>query len=201
MGAAKMKPRDSMPTTASIFLLPIFAKSPSIAAANASPSLRSVVMSLNRIPGFGKSGTSRMRAPRSAVCTGTAVESRAEKALEVRTRDGWRFDASLAGNAECRARDRARRMRFGRATRSAERLSLGLPDAAERDSAQCLRPLVVHGSDRGRLHRAVEIILESRRGRSVLRLAARRLARRGDAPGRELRAVRTRRTDTLSIHA
>src|SRR5438874_11625724 len=72
MGAAKMKPRDSMPTTASIFLLPIFAKSPSIAAANASPSLRSVVMSLNRIPGFGKSGTSRMRAPRSAVCTGTA---------------------------------------------------------------------------------------------------------------------------------
>src|SRR5437762_4660101 len=72
MGAAKMKPRDSIPTTASIFLLPIFAKSPSIAAANASPSLSSVVMSLNRIPGFGKSGTSRMRAPRSAVCTGTA---------------------------------------------------------------------------------------------------------------------------------
>src|SRR5438552_8270781 len=72
MGAAKIKPRDSMPTTASIFLFPIFAKSPSIAAAKASPSLRRVVMSLNRMPGFGKSGTSRMRAPRSAVCTGTA---------------------------------------------------------------------------------------------------------------------------------
>src|SRR3989442_7941110 len=67
-----MNPRDSMPTTASIFLPPIFARSPSIAAANASPSLRRVVMSLKRIPGFGKSGTSRMRAPRSFVCTGTA---------------------------------------------------------------------------------------------------------------------------------
>src|SRR5438132_8343097 len=67
-----MKPRDSIPTTASIFLLPILARSPSIAAWNASPSFRRVVMSLKRIPGFGKSGTSRMRLPRSVVCVGTA---------------------------------------------------------------------------------------------------------------------------------
>src|SRR5713226_5705020 len=67
-----MKPRDSMPTTASIFLLPIFARSPSMAALNPSPSLRSVVMSLKRMPGFGKSGTSRIRLPRSVVCIGTA---------------------------------------------------------------------------------------------------------------------------------
>src|SRR5881296_1509639 len=72
IGAAKMNPRDSIPTTASIFLLPIFARSPSMAALNPSPSLSRVVMSLKRIPGFGKSGTSRIRLPRSVVCTGTA---------------------------------------------------------------------------------------------------------------------------------
>src|SRR5439155_17675032 len=74
MGAAKMNPRDSMPTTTSIFFPPIFARRPSIAAANESPSLRSVVMSLKRIPGLGKSGTSRILLARSFVCTAMALE-------------------------------------------------------------------------------------------------------------------------------
>src|SRR5690242_12212215 len=65
IGAPKMKPRDSMPTTTSTGLPWIFARRPSTALLNESPSLSSVVMSLNRIPGFGKSGMSRMRAPRS----------------------------------------------------------------------------------------------------------------------------------------
>src|SRR5438445_8491250 len=87
MGAAKMNPRDSMPTTTSIFFPPIFARRPSIAAANESPSLRSVVMSLNRIPGFGKSGTSRILLARSFVCTATGLEStvRAAVKLDVHT--------------------------------------------------------------------------------------------------------------------
>src|SRR5438874_2099162 len=72
IGAAKMNPRDSIPTTTSTFFGPIFARSPSIAAVKESPSLSSVVMSLKRIPGFGKSGTSRILLARSFVCTGTA---------------------------------------------------------------------------------------------------------------------------------
>src|SRR5207249_3428849 len=65
MGAPKMKPRDSMPTTT--FRLPIFSMRPSIDPRKLSASLSIVVMSLKRIPGLGKSGTSRMRAARSFV--------------------------------------------------------------------------------------------------------------------------------------
>src|SRR5438045_1450340 len=60
-----MNPRDSMPTTTSTGFPLIFARSPSTALLKESPSFSIVVMSLNRIPGFGKSGMSRMRAPRS----------------------------------------------------------------------------------------------------------------------------------------
>src|SRR5438093_1130989 len=67
MGAPKMKPRDSMPTTTSTFRLPIFSMRPSIDPRKLSASLSIVVMSLKRIPGLGKSGTSRMRAARSFV--------------------------------------------------------------------------------------------------------------------------------------
>src|SRR6266542_139458 len=72
MGAPKMKPRDSMPTTTSTSRVPMRSMSPSTAALNESPSLRSVVMSLKRIPGLGKSGMSRMRDARSLVVTATA---------------------------------------------------------------------------------------------------------------------------------
>jgi hypothetical protein len=51
--------------------LPIRSISPSTAALKVSPSFRSVVMSLNRMPGFGKSGISRIRDARSFVVTGT----------------------------------------------------------------------------------------------------------------------------------
>src|SRR2546428_135945 len=74
IGAPKMKPRDSIPTTASIFRGPIRSRSPSIDALKESPSLRSVVMSLKRIPGLGKSGTSRILLARSFVCTAMALE-------------------------------------------------------------------------------------------------------------------------------
>src|ERR671937_535015 len=60
IGAAKMNPRDSMPTTASIFRGPMRSMRPSIAARKAAPSFSRVVMSLKRMPGFGKSGTSRI---------------------------------------------------------------------------------------------------------------------------------------------
>src|SRR6266511_4062543 len=71
MGAPKMKPRDSMPTTTSTSRVPMRSMSPSTAALNDSPSLRSVVMSLKRIPGLGKSGMSRMREARSFSVTAT----------------------------------------------------------------------------------------------------------------------------------
>src|SRR5437870_3749662 len=86
IGAAKMNPRDSIPTTASIFFSPILARRPSMAALNASPSFRRVVMSLKRIPGFGKSGTSRIRLARLSTCTGTTqrlIERRVQVALTV----------------------------------------------------------------------------------------------------------------------
>src|SRR3989442_664119 len=88
IGAPKMKPRDSIPTTASTFRGPIRSSRPSMAALNESPSLRSVVMSLNRIPGFGKSGTSRILLARSFVCTATGLESTVRAAavkLDVQT--------------------------------------------------------------------------------------------------------------------
>ena len=53
-----MKPRASIPATLSIAPWP--AASASITAANAGPSASSGVMSLNKMPGSGKSGTSRM---------------------------------------------------------------------------------------------------------------------------------------------
>src|SRR5713101_5696321 len=173
MGAAKMKPRDSIPTTASIFLAPIFARSPSIAAANASPSLRRVVMSLKRIPGFGKSGTSRMRAPRSFVCTGTtrgAIEGRVQNGPD----DGWtpRYTFAL-GRPRARAR-RARRMRrsdpnFRGERVLAERVSGGLPhpaklEARPGDRAASLRA----GGDAGD-DRAMVVHADSCRARELLR--------------------------------
>src|SRR6266540_211614 len=66
-----MNPRDSMPTTTSMSRLPMRSMSPSIAALKDSPSFNSVVMSLNRMPGLGKSGMSRMRVARSFVVTAT----------------------------------------------------------------------------------------------------------------------------------
>src|SRR3989442_4623856 len=71
MGAGKMKPRDTMPPPPSIRRSPMRCRRPSMAARNAAPSLRSVVMSLKRIPGLGKSRTSRMREASSLVCTAT----------------------------------------------------------------------------------------------------------------------------------
>src|SRR6266508_2436697 len=71
IGAPKMNPRDSMPTTTSMSRLPMRSMSPSIAALKDSPSFNSVVMSLNRMPGLGKSGMSRMRVARSFVVTAT----------------------------------------------------------------------------------------------------------------------------------
>src|SRR5207245_1348328 len=68
-----------MPTTTSIGLPLIFARSPSTALLNESPSLSIVVMSLNRMPGFGKSGMSRMRAPRSL---GAMVAATGERLAE-----------------------------------------------------------------------------------------------------------------------
>ena len=65
MGAPKMKPRDSMPTTTSTRFVPTAARSPSIAALKSGPSFRRVVMSLKRIPGLGKSEMSRMLLARS----------------------------------------------------------------------------------------------------------------------------------------
>src|SRR4029077_9725492 len=52
---------------------------------NESPSLSIVVMSLNRIPGFGKSGMSRMRSPSSFGAI-TATGERLAEALEVERR-------------------------------------------------------------------------------------------------------------------
>src|SRR5262245_46563743 len=71
-----MKPRDSMPTTRS---MPASRKGPvrrSIVWRKAGPCLVRVVMSLNSTPGWGKSGTSRMRAARSNSCVVIALESR-----------------------------------------------------------------------------------------------------------------------------
>ena len=67
-----MKPRDSMPTTMSTSRFPILSSSPSTDAWNASPSCSSVVMSLKRMPGFGKSGMSRIFEARSLVVVATA---------------------------------------------------------------------------------------------------------------------------------
>src|SRR5208282_4925983 len=58
--AAKMKPRASMPTTASTEPGWNFSVSKSIAPANSRASASSGVMSLNWMPGCGKSGTLRM---------------------------------------------------------------------------------------------------------------------------------------------
>src|SRR5262245_9823789 len=60
-----MNPRDSIPTTRSIPASRYGRVKRSTAWRKAAPSLVRVVMSLNRMPGWGKSGTSRMRAPRS----------------------------------------------------------------------------------------------------------------------------------------
>src|SRR5579859_3909096 len=87
IGAPKMKPRDSMPTTTSTGLPWILARSPSTALLKESPSLSSVVMSLSRIPGFGKSGMSRMRAPRSLgamAATGERLRQRVRSQLRDR---------------------------------------------------------------------------------------------------------------------
>src|SRR4051812_13504086 len=64
-------PRASIPATTSKDPAPCSAMIASTAAANAGPSANSGIRSLNRIPGFGKSGTSRtLLATRSAICTG-----------------------------------------------------------------------------------------------------------------------------------
>src|SRR5579884_1930351 len=60
-----MKPRDSIPTTTSTPSASKGAASRSIASRKAVGSFRRVVMSLNRIPARGKSGTSRMYCARS----------------------------------------------------------------------------------------------------------------------------------------
>src|SRR5882724_11257581 len=57
-----MNPRASMPTTASIFLSLWRSANESTATRNSRPSCRMGVMSLNRIPLIGKSGTSRTAA-------------------------------------------------------------------------------------------------------------------------------------------
>lgn len=59
-GAAKMNPRASMPTTLSIFSPPAVAVSSLTECLSNSGLERIVDMSLKRIPGLGKSGTSRM---------------------------------------------------------------------------------------------------------------------------------------------
>ncbi len=59
-GAAKMKPRASMPTTLSICLSLTVSVSKSMASCRSEGSESMGLMSLNRIPFFGKSGMSRM---------------------------------------------------------------------------------------------------------------------------------------------
>src|SRR6266568_7958129 len=90
-----MKPRDSIPTTTSMSRLPIFSSRPSMANWKLFPSLSKVVMSLNRIPGFGKSGMSRMRAARSCEVVATA-ESLAPRR---RVRDVRAFEEPLDATA------------------------------------------------------------------------------------------------------
>src|SRR5216683_5279141 len=176
MGAAKMKPRDSIPTTASIFLAPIFASSPSIAAAKASPSLRRVVMSLKRIPGLGKSGTSRIRLARSSVCTGTT-----QRVIEGRLQSGPDDGsaprrAGAIGCAGTRADRGARRMRrsgplFGRERVAAEGVSVGLPDPAELEARHGVRATSLLAAGVARNDRAVVVHADSCRARELLRQA------------------------------
>src|SRR5215467_2208178 len=68
-----MKPRDSMPSTRSTRPRK-GAMSPSIAARKASASASSGVMSRKRIPGFGKSGMSRMWRRRSLMVSRFSAE-------------------------------------------------------------------------------------------------------------------------------
>src|SRR5258708_33479985 len=69
MGAARMKPRASMPTTL-VIGASNGAASSSVAARNAPASPSSGVMSRNTTPGCGKSGMSRMKGQSWSASTG-----------------------------------------------------------------------------------------------------------------------------------
>src|SRR5467141_2242165 len=181
-----MNPRDSMPTTTSIFFAPIFASSPSIAAANESPSLRSVVMSLKRIPGFGKSGMSRILLARRSVCTGT-TQRVAEGRVQSGPDAGWTcLSTGAIGRPRAFARG-ARRMQCSDAPLRRHRvvakgISGGLPDTAQLeapvgDGAASIRAGADAGDDG-----AVVIDADSRRAGELLRKVPRGLAplRRAD---------------------
>src|SRR5512138_2046148 len=90
-GAAKMKPRDSMPTTLSIRSSFQRATKVSITWRKSVRSPRTGVMSLKTIPFFGKSGTSRMRARTASMAAnlttaGAAAPLRQEEQRVLRAR-------------------------------------------------------------------------------------------------------------------
>src|SRR5262245_53714362 len=110
---ARMKPLASMPTTLSTLPRPNCTTIRSITVENASSSARSGVMSLNRTPSCGKSGTSRTSALSCSRSTGSpppALGGRTSLALGSRTRGRTLAAArgAAAGRAACGG-DRGRR--------------------------------------------------------------------------------------------
>src|SRR5262245_44567497 len=92
-----MKPRLSIATTLSTARSPHSTLMRSSERRKRASSRSSVVMSLNTMPGFGKSGTSRIAARRSATCCSRSMELADVEPARAALGDRLAVDAADAG--------------------------------------------------------------------------------------------------------